>query len=85
MNFTAQLQLERSRAPTGTGSVSEVSLLMIGPATTPGWDCGFGQSLGRSGSPLLLGPFDPAVATDGDKMTVAVGVTTVSATRRNRV
>src|SRR5262245_61786611 len=86
MKFIAQLQPDSARISSpGTGSVHGDSLLMIGPATTPGWDCGFGQSFGRSGSPLVVGPLVPAVATDGDTVTFAVSVATVSATRRNRV
>ena len=49
------------------------------------WAVGLGQSFGRSGSPLVVGPLDPAEATGGATMTVDVTAATVSAIRRNRV
>ena len=82
MKLIAQLHREPSRCvPEGTivpeAPVGETLPLFVA--------AGFGASFGRSGSPLFVGPYVPAVTTDGDTVTVAVSVATVSAMRRNRV
>ena len=83
MKLIAQLHREPSR------SVPEGAIVPEAPdgETLPTLvvAAGFGASFGRSGSPLFVGPYVPAVTTDGDTVTVAVSVATVSAMRRNRV